>query len=455
MNKVFQWISVGTLVFFMGGCASAIQGHGESLKKFDTSMDTLKCDFQEIDKKIESKDDVILWGIQGGSLARNCKNFQKSNTLFDKAEEIYKTDADMDNALNNVGESAKSVLVNNNVNEYEGCTYEKVMVNTYKGLNFLSLNDKDNARVEFNRAIDRQRRAKEYFEKEIAQKQAKNKDNPDTAVAQNQQTIGVINQAYAGDFDFTAYPDFVNPFTTYVSGLFFLLDGSYNKASDLWKEALLMDPLNPVYKEDLALAEAMANASNKSMKQKYAWVIYENGQGMAKDEIRIDIPLFLVTQKVFYTGIALPKLKKRNESYAHLSLRQNNTELAKTTMVANMDAVIQTEFSKKFPLIVSEAILNTVAKTVSQQQLQKKTGLVGGLLGAVYQGMTNRADVRSWTALPKNFQIARVPLNGMPLEIVSDNGTIIKTETIPNQNNAIIYVKSPQMGNHIVHAMLF
>lgn len=455
MNKFFQWIFLGTLVFFMGGCASAIQGHGESLNKFDASMDTLKCDFQEIDKKIESKDDVILWGIQGGSLARNCKNFQKSNTLFDKAEEIYKIDADMDNALNNVGESAKSVLVNNNVNEYEGCTYEKVMVNTYKGLNFLSLSDKDNARVEFNRAIDRQRRAKEYFEKEILEKQAKSKDNPNTTVAQNQQTIGVINQAYAGDFDFTAYPDFVNPFTTYMSGLFFLLDGSYNKASDLWKEALLMDPLNPVYKEDLALAEAMANASNKSMKQKYAWVIYENGRGMAKDEIRIDIPLFLVTKKVFYTGIALPKLKKRNESYAHLSLRQNNTELAKTTMVANMDAVIQTEFSKKFPLIVSEAILNTVAKTVSQQQLQKKTGLVGGLLGAVYQGMTNKADVRSWTALPKNFQIARVPLNGMPLEIVTDNGTIITKETIPQHNNAIIYVKSPQMGNHIVHAMLF
>lgn len=455
MNKFFQWIFLGTLVFFMGGCASAIQGHGESLNKFDASMDTLKCDFQEIDKKIESKDDVILWGIQGGSLARNCKNFQKSNTLFDKAEEIYKTDTDMDNALNNVGESAKSVLVNNNVNEYEGCTYEKVMVNTYKGLNFLSLNDKDNARVEFNRAIDRQRRAKEYFEKEILEKQAKSKDNPNTTIAQNQQTIGVINQAYAGDFDFTAYPDFVNPFTTYMSGLFFLLDESYNKASDLWKEALLMDPLNPVYKEDLALAEAMANATDKSMKQKYAWVIYENGRGMAKDEIRIDIPLFLVTQKVFYTGIALPKLKKRNESYAHLSLRQNNREIAKTTMVANMDAVIQTEFSKKFPLIVSEAILNTVAKTVSQQQLQKKTGLVGGLLGAVYQGLTNKADVRSWTALPKNFQVSRVPLDGSPVEIYADNGASIATEVIPNDRNAIIYIKSQQSGNHIVHSMLF
>lgn len=44
------------------------------------------------------------------------------------------------------------------------------MVNTYKALNYASLHDSANTRVEFNRALDRQRRAKDYFRSEIQKK---------------------------------------------------------------------------------------------------------------------------------------------------------------------------------------------------------------------------------------------------------------------------------------------
>ncbi len=76
-------------------------------------------------KKINDNDDVILWGIQGASLARNCLNYNKSNELFDKAEEKYKEEVDKDNIANNALESASSILINNNINEYEGNTYER------------------------------------------------------------------------------------------------------------------------------------------------------------------------------------------------------------------------------------------------------------------------------------------------------------------------------------------
>ena len=42
------------------------------------------------------------------------------------------------------------------------------MVNVYKGLNFMSLGDFANARVEFNRALIRQDMAKDYFAAQIA-----------------------------------------------------------------------------------------------------------------------------------------------------------------------------------------------------------------------------------------------------------------------------------------------
>ena len=454
-------------ILFLGGCA-AVTGHGQSMNDFNKVLLSDKCEFTEIDEKIKDDDDTILWGIQGGSLARNCTDYKKSIELFDKAEDKYKQDVDKDSTLSNIGEGTASVLVNNNVNDYEGNTYEKVMVNTYKALNFASLNDHVNARVEFNRALDRQRRAKEFFEKEIKEKKkeldeknkeqlAKQKDKKKTQsavdtkkIAENDKTQSVIYKKYDKLLnDFQSYPDFINPFTTYVSGVYFLLNNDSRKARDLFKESLRMNPSNKQIQKDYALSKKFSRGIKRS-KSKYAWVIYENGEGMVKDEIRIDIPLFLFTGKVHYTGIALPKIKERAYSYNYLTANGS-----KTTEVCNMDNVIKTEFKKRFPGVVSEAVLNLVFKTWAQYELQDKGGLVGGLLGAVYQGLTNKADVRSWTALPKSFQSTRIRITGKPIEIKDDKGNIIKTVSIPKGKNAMIYVKSQVHGNSKVHEIVF
>lgn len=441
-----------SIVSLLTGCA-AVSGHKDAMNQFDANLQSNKCEYTEVDKKIKDKDDVILWGIQGGSLARNCLNYNKSNELFDKAEEVYKAEVDKDNIANNALESVSSVLVNNNVNDYEGNTYEKVMVNTYKALNFASLNDKENARIEFNRALDRQRRAKEYFESEIkdkkeANEKEKQKNSDASKIASNQKTQDSIYSKYSSLLnDFDAYPDFVNPFTTYISGVYFLLSGDNIKAKDLLKESVSMNPKNKQILDDFKMSDknTLSNKSNN-----YAWIIFENGQGMAKNEIRIDIPLFLLTNKVQYTGIALPKIEERGATYKYLDV---NGE--KTSLVCNMDNVIKTEFKKRFPGIVTEAVLNTVIKTFAQQQLNDKAGPIAGIAGALFQGLTNKADVRSWTALPKNFQSVRVKIDNKPILIKNDKGQLIKSVIIPNGRNAMIYVKSLNIGNDKVHEILF
>ena len=152
MKRYYSIFKISTTITFLtilSGCA-AVTGHKGAMNNFDASLESNKCDFAMVDEKIKDDNDTILWGIQGGSLARNCMDYKKSITLFDKAEQKYKEDVDKDNVANNALESSASVLVNNNVNDYEGNTYEKVMVNTYKALDFASLNDHQNARVEFN-----------------------------------------------------------------------------------------------------------------------------------------------------------------------------------------------------------------------------------------------------------------------------------------------------------------
>lgn len=435
-----------TLLVLFTGC-SAVVGHKSSMNQFDNQLKTNKCDYELIDEKIEKDDDLILWGIQGGSLARNCFNYNKSNLLFDKVEDKYKESVDKDNIANNGLESTSSVLVNNNINDYEGNTYEKIMLNTYKALNFASLNDHQNARIEFNRALDRQRKAKEFFESEIKDRKAKTDSNT-SRVANNRNTQGLIFKKYTSLLnDFDAYPDFINPFTTYMSGIYFLLNGDNTKARDLLKESVSMSPRNKQILADFKLSD---KNRLKNSKEKYAWVIFENGQGMVRDEIKIDIPLYLVSRKVHYTGIALPKIVERPIAYKYLDVNGKKTEI-----VANMDNVIKTEFKKRFPAVVTEALINTVFKTLAQYQLNKEAGPLAGLAGALYQGLTNKADVRSWTALPKNFQSTRVKIDNNPIIIKNDKGDILKLIMIPEGKNAMIYVKTEYTGNDKIHEILF
>lgn len=49
-----------------------------------------------------------------------------------------------------------AVLIDDNALACEGFYCERVMISAYKALNFMSLGDRDNARIKLNRAVDRQ-----------------------------------------------------------------------------------------------------------------------------------------------------------------------------------------------------------------------------------------------------------------------------------------------------------
>ncbi len=451
--KIFKIVLESFFIaIFLSSC-SAINGHKDSMNYFDALLvSENSCDYDMIDEKIKKDDDTILWAIQGGSLARNCADYKKSNEFFDKAEERYKQDVDKDSMISNISETIFSAFFNNNVNDYEGNTYEKIMLNTYKALNFVSLNDYENARVEFNRALDRQRRAKEFFEKEIKEKQKQQKEEPyQIQAAKNSKTQKAIYDKYNDFFSsFKSYPDFINPFTTYISGIYFMLIKDYEKSRALLKESLLMQPNNKQIKSDYNLSRKYAQGMINSEKTNYAWIIYENGQGMIKNEQRFTIPLFLFTNQAYFAGIALPKIQERNYSYKYLLVNGK-----KTINICNMDNVIKTEFKKRFHYITNEVLLRLIVKTSTQIIAQQKGDNLLSFGMVLYQDLTNRADVRSWSALPKSFQSIRIKLNSKIIYIKDDMGQVIKTIIIPKGKNAIIYVKSQIKGDNKIHEIIF
>jgi hypothetical protein len=422
-------------------------------------------DFKQAGQFAESKigkgnnpsGDDLLWTLQLAASQRAKLDHADSITSFDKAEEMLNYYAPKSAVL----DTASSIAINDNAAPYKGQEYDGIMVNTYKALDFLAEKKPDLARVEFNRALDRQTRAKEHFNEEIRKLEAKldkekEKSNTDArAMADNPDVQSVVNANYPNLSQFKPYPDFVNPFTTYLAGVYFLLIGENGRAADLLKETAGMVPDNDYIQKDLALADEVA--SGKAKLENQCWVIFENGLGPTKGEIRIDLPLILVSNRVYYTGVALPKLCPRSVAYPYLTVKTDTGEY-QTRQVVDMERVIETEFKKDFKGILMRAIASAAVKTAAQAVLSNDKNGDGGKLAAflvaAYSAATTAADVRIWTALPKDFQVARfdMPKNS-PLLIFTPGNTLFEV-SIPPCTNAIVYIRIINAGASPVYEVM-
>jgi hypothetical protein len=449
-NLVLRLLLV--LTVFVVGCnapRSQLAEFDNSFKRDYTGTSDLGATTEYARSKIsrseKPKGEDLLWSMQLGSLERIEQNHQQSNHYFDKSEEML----NFFDYRSGAADSVAATAVSDNVIPYVGEEYDGIMVNTYKALNFMTLGENELARVEFNRALDRQRRAKEKFAREIAKlkdeleqaekKQKKGKSHVKKSV-DNPEVEKLISSRYPSLYEFEAYPDFVNPFTTYVAAVYFNLVGDHSKAATLLKESYGMVSGNDHIAEDVVVTERVLDGQGEL--RDTVWVIFENGMGPIKEEFRIDIPLFVATNKVKYVGIALPKLKFRQEAYPYLSIVAGGQN-CRTQPIANMDRVVQTEFNKDFKGILTRAIISATAKAIAQYALEEEGSSLLSLAAALYSLATTAADVRIWTTLPKDFQVARLPMPADRVLTVEPPGAAPFRVEIPTCRNAVVYVKIP------------
>jgi uncharacterized protein len=454
-------------------------GQEQDLAKFNTMYEEGRYkDASEFELKLkgDKKADQsrLLETMQTAAALRYDKKYEESGLLFDECEEIIKAQ-DEKIGLARLTTDLAATIANDKAVAYKRTEYDGIMVNTYKALNFWQRGEFDLARTEFNRAIDRERRAKERFASEISKtkdddskKTGDSTQKSDSANVDknlcNPELVALIDKNYSNLDEYKTYPDFINPFTDYIAGLFFLSEGDYAKAADLFKVVYGMTGKNTIVLTDLAqsgvvdirksripksskiksnqnkVSESLSNSGKK------IWVIFENGMGPVKEEIRVDVPLFLVTNQVKYTGIALPRLKLRDNRPENLVIKTIENGTSSTVGLSSMDCVVRTEFKKRYPVVLRRAIAAAIIKTAMQGEAQKRFGNIGGLLGGLAQRALTSADLRLWTALPKEFQIAKLdaPKDGM-INIGTQDGKGIDI-AVPSDKNSLVYVKIPTIG---------
>ncbi len=168
-----------TITLFFFGCNSVKEKtkkfHNEFNKgKYNLASEIVKAEISNLNQPLKKSD--MLWALHLGIAQKAAKQYNESIQTFDKIEKLL-SKFDFESLIADAGSQTGAVFLNDNFLDYEGTEYDAVMVNTYKALNYLALGDKDNARIELNRANERERRAMKKYSAELANLKSEKKNN--------------------------------------------------------------------------------------------------------------------------------------------------------------------------------------------------------------------------------------------------------------------------------------
>lgn len=425
------------ITIFIQGCA-IFTGYENDLINFNQDITYKNCQNLEYYEENFTKDPILMTN-QAGSLAQICNDFKTSNKFFDIAEQNYKN-IDLENIFSQSFTEISKFLLNDNIANYDGKFYERIMNNYYKALNYLNIGDFSGARVEFNRILNRQERAKNHFASYIKKMQNQ----------LNKTKSELLNDEILQDFisknrpkNQQILPNFINSFASYFGAIFFLCEGDLNKGENLLRQIAKFYPQNRQILQDLQ------NAKLLSRDKKIIWILYENGKSIGLVDKKFTFPIMVDDQMLFL-----------NFSFAFLSQSAKNGNFLqvngkKTKIITDMDDIIRAEFNATFDFKMTKTIINSLSKMILQYEITRQTGGIGGILTGLFYVMSNKSDVRYWSYLPQNFQSLSFVNVGENFKIKDKFNNDIGEFNIPKNKNAIIYIKDISDNEKFISKILF
>jgi hypothetical protein len=412
---------------------------------------------KKADKNANGKD-AIIWRLEAAAAMRVNGQYEDSNKAFDLAQD--KIDQYEQEAKVKLAHEAGALLSNQANLPYEGRAYDGIMLNTYEALNYLALSEPDKARPELIRAYQRQQDAVEDNKKRIEKIQEEATSNTNGATIQKAQQDPKLQATIESDYTYLdnlkPYADYVNPFTVYLDGLYFMAnaadDSDLERAHKSFEQVSTLLGDNNYIKQDLTAVDDLMNGKTLTP---ITYVIFETGSAPVRNQIRIDIPTFL--PELPYLGAALPTLQIQNNYIPSLTITGNAVNLT-TTLLSSMDSVVGRDFKNELSTIITKTLISTTIKATATHFAWEATrhkrsdgtldnGGIGGALVLVvatsWSVANNIADERTWTTLPKEFQFCRFPTpSDRKIDLVSTDGRQKASVTIADGTVNIIYVKS-------------
>jgi len=344
-------------------------------------------------------------------------------------------------------ESASGAILTGEADEDSGYTikdYEPIMLKTYSAIANMAT-DCDFAAQLFRQAHELQAQNVQDNSSEIEElKQEYAKE------AQGVEGIGDIDSIVAAvsaemetaQDSVVAMKDYVNPYTTYLAAVFNAVNGDLTNAPLDFKRVSDFAPQNGFVKTDL---DAIKSDKN------FVWVVFENGT-VGTLQKRSLAPAILQAVNI---KVTIPDVFPGVSAMPYLTV-ETDAGRVHTEFLANMDSVVKTDYDKyKTRNIISSVTFETAkvaaaaAAKIAAEEVSNHNdnnpwmSLAGDVAMIGIMSAEKPWDLRSWTSLPHEVQIARVEMPRNRTVTINDNFSIEISEDI---KNAVIFVRMPTIN---------
>ncbi len=426
----------------------------------------LRADFDRAEKIAQKgntsadENDKLVWQLDFATTLRANGDIAGSQRVFDAAADtIANWDSQADVLMS---KEIAAGVTNLNALPYRGKGSDRIMLQTYRALNFLENGQTEEARPALNAAFQAQSDALANHAREIAiAQEAAEKNSVDVEKLKSNPKISeALENERAANTDANSvavYADYVNPFTTWLHGIYFMhagiTDGDFERAKKSLERVSQMIPRNSFVREDLKSLAAENPAANSG---EITYVIFEYGVAptLWKTNIDLLIPVPTGYGRITVVPIAISLPRLGGFSRGGLPPMSANGVPAQT--VCDMRSVVKTDFENSYPSILKRTLITAFVKSAASAAANVATSAyansrgdagsaliaIGTMIGtSAFTLATSDADTRIWQTLPENYSIVRMKTpEDRRVNIAVGYRSV--AATVPAGATTVVFVKS-------------
>jgi len=385
-----------TVVLSQTGCAT-YQGKVEQARQHIVASQFAAAEKHLQPLAEEESGDQLIYLLDYATTLQMSGQFKESNKYFFKAEKLAEQ---LD--YHSISRITGSLLMNEEMKQYKGDTFEKIFINAYLAMNFLEMNDLDSALVETRRINDKYKLYRSEEKKTFE----------------------------------------LNSFAKYLSGMIWEADKKYDDAFIAYKEAYELDPKIETIKEDLLRIskksqriedykkykkEFMLSSENNDWYDKEKSeliIIYQQGWGPRKKFNPRDVKFPILTPVISDTQKLKIKVSKENKTISE----------DKSKFIYDVEAASIKTFQDDQASLLARRVGAFVAKEVTARELSRRDDTLGAIAW-IFMHASERADLRQWSTLPESIQVARIYIQPGEYEISLQGLSNFGSETEDRSQN--------------------
>ncbi len=339
-----------------------------------------------------------------------------------------------------------SLLMNEQVQPYEGEDFEKILVHAFDAVNYLMKGDIEGSRIEIRNAYQRQNELYEKHEKELRKSAGESRG---ASWEESFRHGGGGRYEDVREKASRAQSVYQNAFAYYISSLVYELGGENDEAYiDLkkgiqaapWAKGMQKDLIRLSRKLGLPEDTARWQSEYGELARGYGqgvdvFVIFTFGVAPVKEELSLPIPLSEGGLAV--ASFPVYRFVPSETGSADLHYDGQHVE---SSLVFDTDATAARNLLDKYPILFVKQVVRSYIKAQLTNRLSREYHALGAVTGTVASLITEHADLRTWSTLPKEIQVAR--------SFVPEGTRQVTIESIPRRHRDVVTI--PEGTRHLI-----